>query len=42
MNNKHKNEIFLYAQELITKVIREKVQIVLFKTDIYKAFDTLS
>lgn len=42
LQNRHINEGFLYAQELVTMATREKKQVGLFKTDIYKAFDTLS
>jgi hypothetical protein len=36
------NEGFLYAQEVVTIATKERQQIALFKTDITKAFDTLS
>jgi Reverse transcriptase (RNA-dependent DNA polymerase) len=42
MKNRHINEGFLYAQELLTTVTRQNTQIALFKADIHKAFDTLS
>jgi Reverse transcriptase (RNA-dependent DNA polymerase) len=42
MKNRHINEGFLYAQELVITTKRQNTQIALFKADIHKAFDTLS
>jgi Reverse transcriptase (RNA-dependent DNA polymerase) len=42
MKNKHINEGFLYAQEVVAMATRHKEQICLFKADIFKAFDTIS
>jgi Reverse transcriptase (RNA-dependent DNA polymerase) len=42
MKNGHINEGFLYAQEVVAMATRQKELICLFKSDIYKAFDTIS
>jgi Reverse transcriptase (RNA-dependent DNA polymerase) len=42
MKNRHINEGFLYAQEVVAMATRQKELICLFKADIYKAFDTIS
>lgn len=42
VQNRHINEEFLYAHELVTMATRQKKKVGLFKADIYEAFDTLS
>jgi hypothetical protein len=41
MRKKHINEGFIYAQEVVTMATKHNEQISLFKTNIFKAFDTI-
>jgi hypothetical protein len=41
LKDQHINQGFLYAQEVVTMATKQK-KLCLFKTDLYKAFDTLS
>jgi hypothetical protein len=42
MKNRHINEGFLYAQEVVAIATRHQEQICLFKADFFKVFDTIS